>query len=224
MATQTSPVVQQPPGRSVLLSDIDWATYSQLLHVFAERRRVRLAYDRGELEIMSPRFEHDIDARFLCLLVFALTEELGLPVKPGGTVTMRRRSRRRGIEADETFWIAGAARMAGKRRLNLRTDPPPDLAIEVDISHSSLDRLGIYAVLRVPEVWRLNDDVLTFHVLRADLTYETAAVSRAFPILTPADALGFLQQGRQAGDMNPLLRQFREWVRRRIASSQPPTP
>src|SRR5207302_1055731 len=171
-------------------------------------------------EIMSPLLEHDNDGQFLGRLIVALTEELGLPIKGGGSVTMRRRRRRRGIEADECFWIANAARMAGRRRLDLRTDPPPDLAIEVDVTHSSLDRLAVYAALGVPEVWRLDRDALIFHVLNARGAYESAAASRSFPLVTPADLLGFLQQARQAGDENTVVRQFREWVRRRPTPGQ----
>ncbi len=149
------PVAQPFMRQCVRLSDIDWRTYTRLLRVFAEHPGVRLTYDRGELEIISPLLEHDDDSRFLGDLVFVLTEELGLPLKRGGSTTLRRRKRLRGIEADECFWIANATRLAGKRRLDLRADPPPDLAIEIDVSHSSLDHLAIYAALRVPEVWRL---------------------------------------------------------------------
>jgi Uma2 family endonuclease len=222
--SQAPSVKQPPPGRCLRLSGIDWQTYTRLLRAFAERPGVRLTYDRGELEMMSPLLEHDDDARFLGDLVFVLTEELGLPLKRGGSTTLRRRLRRRGIEADECFWIANAPRMAGRRRLNLRTDPPPDLAIEVDVTHSSLDRLGIYAALGVPEVWRLDGDVLTFFVLGADGAYAGAAASRSFPLVTPADLLGFLQQARQAGDENAVVRQFRDWIRQRRAAGNPPSP
>jgi Uma2 family endonuclease len=199
--------------------------YSRLLRAFAERPGMRLTYDRGELEIMSPLLEHDDDGQFLADLVFVLTEELGLPLKRGGSTTLRRRRRRRGIEADACFWIAHAHKMAGRRRLNLSSDPPPDLVLEVDVTHSSLDRLSIYAALGVPEVWRLDGDTLTFHVLGAKAAYAAAAVSRSFPLVTPSDLLGFLQQARQAGDENAVIRQFRDWVRqRRAAAGTLPTP
>src|SRR5262249_21121601 len=106
-----------------------------------------------------------------------------------------------------------------------RVDPPPDLALEVDVTHSSMDRLAIYAALQVPEVWRLDGDVLTFHVLNDQGVYESAATSRSFPQATPADLLGFLQLGRQAGDENVVIRQFRDWVRqRRVQSARPNHP
>src|ERR1700736_3489143 len=89
------------PGQSLRLSGIDWQTYSRLLRAFAERPGVRLTYDRGELEIMAPLLEHDDDGRFLGDLVFVLTEEMGLPLKRGGSTTLRRGKRKRGIEADE---------------------------------------------------------------------------------------------------------------------------
>jgi Uma2 family endonuclease len=211
-----APAVRKPVKRQYLrLSAIDWQTYSRLLHIFSERPGFRLTYDRGELEIMSPRLEHDDDASILGDLVFVLTEELSLPLKRGGSTAMRRRLKQRGIEADECFWIANAHRMAGRRRLDLSRDPPPDLAIEVDVTHSSLDRFAIYAALKVPELWRLDGDTLTFHVLEEDGTYTIADRSRAFPQVAPADLFGFLQQARQAGDENVVIRQFREWIRQR---------
>jgi Uma2 family endonuclease len=215
-------VAAPPPGRAVRLTDIDWPTYSRLLRVFAERPGVRLTYDRGDLEIMAPSMEHEDDGRFLGLVVFVLTEELGLPLKQGGSTTLRRRLKNRGIEPDECFWIANARQMAGRRRLNLRTDPPPYLAIEVDGSHSSMDRLAIYAALGVPGVWRLEDDTLTFLALGPGGTYEGVPVSRTFPTATTAELLSFLQKARNAGDVNTVIREFRDWVRRRRAASGNP--
>src|SRR5262249_54893083 len=148
------PHVLSSQQQHLVLRDIDWKTYNRLLRAFAERPGIRLTYDRGTLEIMSPSHGHDTDARFLGRLVVTLTEELGLPIKGGGSTTFRRRRRRRGLEPDDCYWIANEPRVRGKRKINLRVDPPPDLCIEVDVTHSSLNRLSIYAALNVPEVWR----------------------------------------------------------------------
>ena len=156
------------------------------------------------------------DGSILGQFVVVLADELDLPLMPGGSTTMRRRKRQKGIESDECYWIANAHRMAGVRRLNLRTNPPPDLAIEVDVSHSSMNRMGIYAALQVPEVWRLDGDILTFHVLDEHGAYQSAAFSRSFPQLAPADLMRFLQEARQGGDQIPLMRRFRAWVRERL--------
>jgi Uma2 family endonuclease len=203
-----------PPGQWLLLSDVDWETYTRLLRAFAESPGVRLTYDRGELEIMAPLLRHDDDARFLGDVVHLVTLELGLPLHRGGSVTMRRRRKQRGIESDECFWIGNAHRMQGRRNLDLRRDPPPDLAIESDVTQSSLDRFGIYAVLRVPEIWRLTGrDALTFHVLGADGQYEIADNSLAIPLLTPAKVMEFLQLAREAVDQNSVSKQVIDWVR-----------
>src|SRR5947209_14980103 len=125
-------------GRCLRLTGVDWRTYSRLLRAFARRPGVRLTYDRGALEIMAPLLVHEDDTWFLGRLILVTTEELGLPLKCGGATTLRRRLKRRGLEPDACFWIANAHRMAGRRRLDLRIDPPPDLAIEVEVSRSAL--------------------------------------------------------------------------------------
>jgi Uma2 family endonuclease len=216
--------MQAPAAQRLVLHDVDWQTYGRLLRIFAERRSVRLTYDRGVLEIMSPLHEHESDASFLGRLAVTLTEELGLPVKAGGSTTFRRRRRRRGLEPDECYWIANEPRVRGKRHIDLRIDPPPDLAIEVDVTRSSLDRLNIYSALGVPEVWRLTDQGLKIHVLARDGRYAECPNSQAFPLVTPADLSGFLAQ-RSQRDENAVVQQFRAWVRLQLGGSRvPPGP
>src|SRR5262249_27151788 len=157
----------------------------------------------------APLAELD-DAEVLGGLVLVLTEELGLPLKRGGSVTLRRRDLRRGLEPDRCFWIANAHRIG--RRLDLRSDPPPDLAIDGRSARSALNRLAVYAALGVPEVWRFDGGALTFHVLGGDGRSAEAEKSAAFPRLRPAYLVPFLQQAREPGDQNPAMRAFRTWV------------
>jgi Uma2 family endonuclease len=201
-------------GSRIRLSNVDWKDYTRFLRLFEEHPGFRLTYDHGELEIMSPLFEHDKDGYILGRLVDVLTEELGLRVVGGGSVTIRRRRRQRGLEPDNCYWIANAARVASLRRINLNVDPPPDLAIEVDVTRSSLPRLSVYASLGVPEVWHVAGDVLTFYLLQPTNVYSEGTHSLAFPFLTPADLLPFLQQARQGtgGDDNAIIRSFRAWL------------
>jgi Uma2 family endonuclease len=204
-----------PAGRSLVLDDVDWKTYTRLLHVFAERPSIRLTYDRGALEIRCPLFQHEIHADLVGRFVVVLTEELGLPIQSGGSTTLRRRRKRRGLEPDRCWWVAHARQMQGRTDFNLKRDPPPDLALEVDVTSSSLDRMGIYAALGVPEIWRLTDDKLTFHVLKGK-TYAEGP-TQTFPGLTPSDLTAFLAL-RATTEENELVRQFRDWVRQRIAA------
>jgi Uma2 family endonuclease len=207
----------------VVLHGVAWDEYTRLLWAFAERPSVRLTYDRGELEIMAPLYRHDNPSRFLGHMVRVLTEEFNLPLACGGSTTLRRRRRQRGLEADECFWIANEARIRGRRHVNLRTDPPPDLAIEVDVTNSSLNRMSIYAALQVPEVWRLDNGGLSFHVLQANGRFAPSPVSRSFPQICSTDLTSFFALlGQQ--EENEILRQFRAWVRQQVAPGGAGTP
>src|SRR5208283_2221267 len=169
-----------PGGHSpAVLHGIDWGMYTRLLRVLQGRR---LTYDRGTLEIMSPLWEHEGPAYLLGCFIDALTDELNLPRRGGRSVTLRRRRKQRGLESDNCYWLANAPRLQGKVHLDLRIDPPPDLAIEVDVTHSSINRMSIYAALGVPEVWRLVAGSLTFLILEAG-AYQVRPNSLAFPQL-----------------------------------------
>jgi Uma2 family endonuclease len=205
----------------MVLYGVSWHEYTRMLRAFAERPGYRLSYDRGTLEIMSPLFEHEVDADLLGRFVGVLTEELHLPIQSGRSTTFRRKRMRRGLEADHSWWIANAAQIRGKRRIDLRVDPPPDLAIEIDVTHRSIDRMAIYARLRIPEVWRLYRGGLAFNVRQPNGRYAEQTHSVAFPQFTPADLTLFLQLRGQL-DENEVVRQFRVFVRQRLASGGTP--
>lgn len=207
-------------GQRLVLYDVSWRTYGKLLRLFErEKRHLRLTYDRGILEIMTLTHEHESYKEILGRLVVALTEELGLPIKGGGSTTFRRRKRQRGLEPDNCYWISNEPLVRGKTKIDLRVDPPPDLAIEIDITSSSLDRMKIYADLGVAEVWRFADHSLAFYALGSDRSYALAPRSAAFPFVIPEDLLPFLAL-RTTRDENAVVREFRAWVREQIASGQ----
>lgn len=205
--------------KAVLIDNVDWPDYRRFLKLFGERPGFRLTYDRGRLEIMSPRLEHDFPAEMLAAFVSVLIEETGQSVKYGGSTTLRRRKKQKGIEPDKCYWIANAPAMLHVKNLDLRIHPPPDLAIEVDVTSSSMNRMGNYAALAVPEVWRLDWPNLTFHLLAKTGKYRLSTHSRSFPQVTPADLLRFLNVSGHFDDLT-VVRQFRAWVR----SWAPPTP
>jgi Uma2 family endonuclease len=215
--------VQNPPEQRFILYGVSWQEYSRMLRAFAERPSLRLTCDRGALEFMTLSLEHESLARFFSLLILALTLELGLPLRGGGSTTFRRRRRRRGLKSDECFWIANEPKVRGKEKINLAVDPPPDLAVEVDISYSTLNRMSIYAALRVPEVWRYDGQALTFHVLAPDGRYIVASQSRAIPQLSSAD-LASLIALRGTMDENSLFRHFQTWARQRFGKGSQATP
>jgi Uma2 family endonuclease len=211
--------VEVPVDNRFVMVGEPWSAYTRWLKLFDERRHVRITYDRGALEIMTFTHEHEHRAVLLARLINAWTEERGLPIKGGKSTTFRRREIKRGLEPDECFWIANESLVRNKERIDLREDPPPDLAIEIDVTNSCIPRLPIYAALKFPEVWRIDQGVLSFQVLQPDGAYAPALVSRSLPPLTPEDVEAFLALRGQM-DENTLVRRFRDWV----GQLPPPTP
>jgi Uma2 family endonuclease len=169
---------------------------------------------------MSVSRRHDKLSRLLGRFVVVLTEELNLPLDSAGSTTLEREDVDRAIEPDECFYIHNEALIRDRDELDLSTDPPPDLGIEVDISRSSLDRLEIYAKLRIPEVWRCDDERLRVYRRRRTGRYEEVERSRYFPKLNPNDLVTFLRR-RGEVDENSLVKEFRAWVRDQIARGWP---
>jgi Uma2 family endonuclease len=217
MATQ---VIEKPPRRRVFIPDeqrivlrgIDWATYQRLAER-VERQNIRLAYNRGVLELMCPGPLHDDYGRLICRMVWIVTLELGLPCRTQGATRWERPEAERGLEPDESFYFTPAKLAVIPHRSNKAADyPDPDLAIEVDLSPSQVDRPAIYAALNVPEVWRFDGEALRIDRLREDGTYEAVEESLFIP-LSPAEIVHWLLLGEDATDQNEWARQFQEWVR-----------
>ncbi len=199
-----------------------WSSYTRLLRMF-EGRRLRITYDRGALEIMTVSPPHEHAKQLLGMLIAVLAEELGRPLASYGNLTMRRRRRQRGLEPDQCYWIQNEAAARNLQTLDLRQTPPPDLAVEVEISPSALNRMRLYATLGVPEVWRFDDRALSFELLGAGARYAVSTHSRAFPQLASADLARFLALLGQVDEIS-IVRQFRAWVRQNLAGGTPASP
>lgn len=203
------------PDGYIVLRDISWPTYEALLKDLSGHPGVRVAYDRGSLEIMSPSKLHERLKKLLAQVLEILTLELNIRRQSAGSTTWKRSDLARGIEADECYYISTVARVRDKDRADLTVDPPPDLAIEVDLQTPDLDKLSIYAALGVPEVWKYDGHQLRVHVLQPDGRYLEVEQSPSFPFL-PLDQLArFLSRARDVDEVE-LLREFRDWVRREL--------
>jgi Uma2 family endonuclease len=200
------------PSSGVVFHDVTWADYEAQLRIVGDRP-IRVTYEQGTMEVFMPSFGHEDDAYRLGRMVDTLTEELDIPVKAGRTTTYKRQDLDRGAEPDQCYWFGeDARRMVGKRQLDLSVDPAPTLAIEVDVTQSSLDRMEIFAVLGIPEVWHLTAGSFRFLHLQPDGSYMERDRSRAFPTLPSAEVSRFLEQGR-AGEDTAWVRSFRAYVR-----------
>jgi Uma2 family endonuclease len=203
-----------PAEQRTVLRNISWQTFETLLKETGEDRGSRFAYECGTLEIMTPLFGHENPKIQLDRFIVALAEELEIEIKSAGSTTLKRKIKNRGIEPDNCYYIQNELAVRGRQELDLETDPPPDLAIEIDITSSSVNKFGIYSALGVPELWRYNGRVLKFYQL-AEGQYVECEFSRAFPLVSVTDMSRFIEQSKTTGEM-ALLKLFRAWVRNKI--------
>ena len=187
-------VLSSSADQRVVLHDIDWETYESILEAHRDRSVPRFTYDRGRLEIMSPSPEHEQLKDIAAQLVNVVAEEMVLDLQGLGSTTFRREDLERGFEPDACFYIQNAARIRGKTELDLRTDPPPDLVIEIDTS-PSINKFPIFAQLGVPEVWRYNGKRWIILVLEGG-EYVEREESVALPGLTGSVITRFVEEGR----------------------------
>ncbi len=165
---------------NVLIDGVSWAAYLQLLRR-QRHRRLRVTFDRGSLEVMSLTFLHETTKERLSSMVRILACEYNIDYTSGGATTFRRRDLRLAFEPDQCFYFANWRRVAGKRRLELPRDPPPDLVIEIDLDERFIDRMPIFESVGVPEVWRYDGEQLEVFVLSNSQRYETTDRSKTFP-------------------------------------------
>ena len=190
---------------------VTWEEYEELLAELGSSNSVRVFYDQGRMEIMSPLPAHEIPVKILAHLIIILCDELDIDIGSLGSSTLKLKKKNKGAEPDDSFYIQNAAAVIGRMDLDLQYDPPPDLVIESDLTSSSLDRFAIYAALGVPEIWRVFNRRVEIWTL-ADNTFTEVNNSLAFSFLT-VDALNqFLALGLSEGERKA-SRALRDWVR-----------
>lgn len=205
--------------RRIVLSDISWKLYEQLREN-EENWHVRMAYDNGRLELMSPSPDHEAVTKLVAQMIEALTAELRIPRRSLRSTTWKRRELGKGCEADECYYIQNHNRVRQRRNVDLAVDPPPDLVVETEISRSAVQRMRIYAALGVPEIWRWRKKGLTAYSLGNDGKYVEREFSLNLPMLRVKELEAFLDFELAADESDWILK-FRAWVRERFVQEKP---
>ena len=212
MATET--IESAAPPACEIQRGVSWNEYEQFLND-NEEQRLPHSYVDGELRFMSPSASHESPKKWIAQLVEALTDELELPRRSIGSLTLKLGLEKRGAEPDEGYLIASAPAIEGKRNYDYHVDPPPDLLIEIDITSPSLNRLPVYATLGVREVWIYDGEDLEVRILSENNVYEISETSLAFPQLPIAEFAPWIEEAWLT-DETTWIRRFREWVRQRL--------
>ncbi len=210
----TATLIQSPDR--VIVPRISWQTYQSLTKDFEQEPAIRLTYDQGFLEIRMPLDPHETYKKLLGRLVEAATEELDLEIRSLGSRTCDREDLAKGLEPDQCYYIQNESLVRGVEQIELNRFPPPDLALEIDITSSSINRMSIYAALGVPEIWRYDGQSLVILNLYSS-EYVVQDKSIAIPVLTAEAMLEFLALRTTIGETS-LVKQFRHWVRENATS------
>ena len=205
-----SAIEHLPTGGTLIVPDVAWEDYEGLLTELNDNNRVRVSYDRGRLEIMSPLSKHEKYKDMLLRLADVIADELDCDLESFGSTTYKQEPKEQGAEPDTSFYVQNADRVAGKDQIDLAIDPAPDVIAEVDISSASSGKFNIYAGLGVPEVWRYDEKRLQIHHL-TNQGYIEAPASRAFPFLTGEALTEFLERSKTE-KQRAVLKSFRKWV------------
>lgn len=203
------PIAMKDAEQRTLLREITWETFVDL----SDQRRgsvPRMTYDRGDLELKSPRGQHEELSRFIGRLVEAYTEQKDIDIRSVASTTFKRSDLSRAFEADESYYIANVESIWRKEEVDLAIDPPPDLVIEVEITSSAIAKIPLFAAMGVPEVWRHDGEGLRMDVL-TNGGYESVDESRQIPGLTIKMIESVLAKRFETGETQ-LIRQFRRSV------------
>ncbi|MEH1828979.1 MAG: Uma2 family endonuclease [Nostoc sp.] len=203
-------------GHQLLIKDVPWSAYKRILAELGDNRSSRIAYSQGVLEIMAPLPEHEVAKVIIGDLVKVLLEELDLEFWSLGSTTFDKESMDAGVEPDDCFYIQNEARIRGKDRINLEIDPPPDLALEIDIT--SRTRFNNYQALKVPELWRWNGNKLQINVL-FNGQYVESDISSIFPNLPICQVIPEYLMLSKIHGRNATMKAFRAWIREQVSSS-----
>ncbi|MEH2201481.1 Uma2 family endonuclease [Nostoc sp.] len=201
------------PGQQMLLQDISWQQLENILEEMEEKRAARISYSHGWLEIMVPLAEHEKDKEYIGELVRILLDKLQIDFEPFGSTTLKNERMRQAVEPDTSFYIQNQAAIIGKNRIDLTIDPPPDLAIEIDIT--SRTRFENYELLGVPELWRYTQQSLEISLLKEG-KYITSESSPNFPDIPIVELVNkYVQQCLTIG-RSQAMRNFRDWVKNNL--------
>jgi Uma2 family endonuclease len=207
-----------PESQRLVLHNIRWDSYVAIGALLPDRPCLRLTYDRGTLEFMTTSAEHEIYKKRLGRLIETLAEECGLRIASAGNMTFQIEELERGLEPDDCYWIAHEESMRTRMAWDAKLDPPPDLVVEIEISRSAVDRMGVYAALGVPEVWRCDGTTLRANLLQPNGEWQEAGISPTFPKIPLAGLVPFLQPNADL-DYLSMIRTFRAWIGEQLAHS-----
>ncbi|OKH16070.1 Uma2 family endonuclease [[Limnothrix rosea] IAM M-220] len=184
-------------GQRISLNPVSWSRFELILEQLGDSRSTRIAFADGILEIVAPFPEHARTKVLLADLVKIMLKEQGKAWEPFGSTTLRKSRMAAGVEPDDCFYIDNYEAVIGKSRIDLDIDPPPDLALETDLT--SKTTVSAYEQLGVPELWIYEKHQLRIYLLENG-KYSPSNHSNIFSEFPVTDWISnFIQQSLSKG-------------------------
>jgi len=201
------------PGETVYATGIPWSTYTRL-EDFRDQHRsgVRITFDQGRIELVSPKYRREKPISRLARVIAQLARAFNQRFQTARTTSFHQEGDEKGLQPDDCCYLANATAILNVEDIDLEIHPPPDLAIEVDSTNSSVPKEPIYASMGVPELWRLKDEIVIIRLLGADRQYSTSTNSLAFPPITSESLTKLLRETDTRFDENEADDFFRAWA------------
>jgi Uma2 family endonuclease len=207
IAAPTEALTQNFGEKRFLLTDISWEGYLQILEALPQTRAVRLTYDDGVLEFTMPLEKHESSNELIRIFIWTLVELMGLSLRCMGSTTMNYPGQKKGCEPDCAYYIQNVASVKG-REVDFSQDSPPDLVVEIDITHTDIRKNKFYADLGISEFWRFNGKIWKIYQLQ-DGQYLECEVSPTFPKVPKERLYQFLEETKE--DPIAAVRSLRLW-------------
>jgi Uma2 family endonuclease len=210
--TFASPEIDFTSVQHLTLSNVSWDFYEHLLAEIGDGA-TRVTYLNGDIEIMSPLPKHATWGFRLARVIELMALEREISLEGLGSTTFRDKAQQLGLEPDECYYVRDLEAVKQlEEAWNPKTDPPPNLALEIDVTRRSIEREPIYAGLRIAELWRFDGTRLTVRLLDKAGTYRTADRSEIFPFLPMEGLVQYVRRLAKEPQL-PVLNEFRQWVR-----------
>ncbi|ACK66468.1 protein of unknown function DUF820 [Rippkaea orientalis PCC 8801] len=194
------------PGSHILIEQVSWDHYEALLEELGEDRRIpRVNYCQGTLELMSPLPAHERPHRIIAYIVTAILDAQNRDWEDFGSTTFKK-PKKAGLEPDTCFYIENARQVRSLLRMDMKINPPPDLAIESDVT--SKTTMDAYEVIGVPEVWIYDNNRLKIYLLQQEGYGETTN-SLIFPDINVVEIIPKLVEQAFEQGTSQMLRELR---------------
>ncbi len=199
-----------PAGNQLLLRNVDWESFEQLLEELGDNRGTRLSFSDNTVEIMAPMAVHEDDKSMISDLIKTMLDEMGIEFRALASTTFKNKQMTQAVEPDECFYIQNEEKTRGKAKIDLEQDPPPDLAIEIDLT--SRTHFNNYEKLGVPELWRFDGKSLNINILQNNVYIESSQ-SRQFPNIPLKEAIPrFVEESKTHG-RSKMIKSFKLWLK-----------